>query len=130
MENTRKRTEREIADARQFGLTGFAKDLIEVMENLHRAVANLPEVSDNESDVIKNMRVGLDMTLKELQSVFSKQNITRVHPFGDPFNHDLHQAVSQVEGTDQPANTVVDVMQAGYLLNGRLLRPAMVAVSK
>ena len=120
-ENIRKRTEREIEDNTKYAVTGMARDLIAVLENLHRAEANLPEGEQRE---------GVTLIRKELEKIFEKNGIRRIEPKGEKFDHNFHQAVTQVENKEVEAGTVMQVLQAGYVIRDRLLRPAIVVVSK
>ncbi len=128
-ENTRRRSERELADMSKYAVTGFARDLVSVLENLQRALDSIPEAMIAEQPAVQNLYTGVEMTLKELISVFSRQGIQRIDPMGEKFDHNLHQAVAQIESADAPAGTVVQVLQAGYIIHDRLLRPAMVGVA-
>ncbi|MBF0162557.1 MAG: nucleotide exchange factor GrpE [Magnetococcales bacterium] len=126
MQNVRKRFERESQQARQFALEGFARDLLTVADNLERALAAVPKECSAE---LQMFREGVAMTQNELSRVFGKQGVVRIEALNAPFDPNLHQAVLQVETATAAAGTVVQEMQAGYLLNGRLLRPAMVGVA-
>ncbi len=129
-ENIRKRATRDVEEASKFAVSSFAKSLIEVAENLHRAIESIPEESRTKTSEFNTLFVGIEMTLKELSSAFEKQGITRISPFGEKFDHNLHQAVAHIETNDHAAGSIIQVMQAGYTLHGRLLRPAMVTVAK
>lgn len=126
MENLKKRVQKDLDDERKYGLTKFAKELLSVLDSLElgirAAVGDSPEVT--------KLREGSELTIKQFESVFAKFNIEAVDPLGQPFNPELHQAmVMQPSATAEP-NTVLNVFQKGYVLNGRLLRPAMVVVAK
>ncbi|MBF0371156.1 MAG: nucleotide exchange factor GrpE [Magnetococcales bacterium] len=127
MENLRKRTAREIQQARKFAVEGFSKDLLSVADNMERALTAIPESDD---DNLKNIVQGVVMIQSELNRVMGNHGITRIESMHSPFDPHLHQAVIQVEDEDAKPGTVVQEMQAGYLLNERLLRPAMVGVAK
>lgn len=129
VENVRKRGEREVADMSKYAVTGFARDLVSVLENLQRAVDSIPAEMKESQPAVKNLAMGVEMTLKELLSAFNKHGIERVDPMGQKFDHNFHQAVAQVDAPDAEAGTVVQVLQAGYTIHDRLLRPAMVAVA-
>lgn len=120
-ENIRKRSEREIEDNNKYAVSGFARDLIAVLENLHRAEANLPEGEQRE---------GIALIRKELEKIFEKNGIRRIEPKDEKFDHNFHQAVTQVENKEVEAGTILQVLQAGYVIRDRLLRPAIVVVSK
>jgi molecular chaperone GrpE len=129
-ENIRKRSERELADARKYAVTGFARDMVNVVENLQLALQNIPQ-EDREADgKLATLAEGVEMTYNELLRVFQSNNIVRIDPKGEKFNHNHHQAVAQVEDSDAEPGTVIQVLQAGYIIHDRLLRPAMVTVSK
>jgi len=127
-ENIRKRAQNEIAQARKFAIEKFATELLTVRDSLELASAT--EIDSADSEALAKMREGLELTLKQLDSVFEKFEITVVDPKGEKFNPDHHQAMAMVESAELAPNHVVDVMQKGYLLKDRLLRPAMVVVSK
>lgn len=127
-ENIRKRAQNEIAQARKFAIEKFAAELLTVRDSLELASAT--EIDSADSEALAKMREGLELTLKQLDSVFEKFEITVVDPKGEKFNPDHHQAMAMVENAELAPNHVVDVMQKGYLLKDRLLRPAMVVVSK
>ena len=128
-ENTRRRAEREMADMAKYAVTGFARDLVNVVENLQRAVAAIPAELKEAQAAVANLATGVEMTMQELLNVFERQGIKRIDPMGQKFDHNLHQAVAQIDTPDAPAGTVVQVLQAGYTIHDRLLRPAMVGVA-
>lgn len=130
LENLRKRTQRELEDNARYAVTGFARDMVEVLENLTRASESIPPASRETNDLLKNLGEGVDMTLSELLKIFERYGIKRINPIDQKFDHNYHQAVVQIERPDLPDGTVVQVVQAGYIIHDRLLRPAMVAVSK
>jgi molecular chaperone GrpE len=130
LENYRKRAEREREEMAKFAITGFARDLLSVADNLRRALESVPVDHEKPEELQKNLLEGVEITEKELLSAFKKHGIEKIEPLGQPFDHHLHQAMFEVEDSDQPVGTVVHLMQPGYSLNGRLLRPAMVGVSK
>jgi len=126
MENLKRRTQKDLEDAHKYALTGFAKELLVVLDSL---VLGL-QAATGDSEEVQKFREGSELTIKQFESAFSKYNIVTIDPMGLPFNAEQHQAVLMqvVEGAEP--NTVVSVFQKGYMLNGRLLRPAMVAVAK
>jgi molecular chaperone GrpE len=131
MENLRRRTSREIEEARRYAVTGFARDLLEVSDSLGRAVAFIPPEVREREDWAGNLATGVEMTERSLLSVFEKHKINRVEPQkGDKFDHQRHQAMFEVPTRAQPPGTVAEVMAAGYVIADRLLRPAMVGVAK
>jgi len=126
MDNLRKRSERELANAHKFALERFANELLPVKDSLEMGLAAfLEENADPDK-----LREGIELTLQMLTAAMEKSDITEVNPENESFNPDFHQAMSMQERDDVPPNTVVTVVQKGYLLNGRLIRPAMVIVSK
>lgn len=129
-ENTRKRAQRDQEETSRYAITGFARDMVSVLENLKRASESIPAPAREENELLKTLGEGVDLTLQELLNTFKKHGINRIDPDGKKFDHNLHQAVVQVERNDVPPGTVVQVIQAGYVIHDRLLRPAMVAVSK
>jgi molecular chaperone GrpE len=126
MENLKKRTRKDLEDAHKFALTSFAKELLPVLDSL---VLGLQAATGDSEDVQK-FRIGSEMTIKQFESVFAKFNIVAIDPIGQPFNPEQHQAMLMQEAEGAEPNTVVNVFQKGYMLNGRLLRPAMVVVAK
>lgn len=125
MENLRKRQARELENAHKYALDKIAMELLPVRDTLEMGVA----AAAAETEMSKIVE-GTELTLKMLTQALDKFNIVQVDPVGEKFNPDLHQAISMQEGTDKPANTVLNVMQKGYTLNDRLLRPAMVIIAK
>lgn len=127
VENYRRRADKEREDTAKYAITGFAREMLAVADNLRRALesqpADLPES-------LKAFVSGVELTERELLAIFERQGIVKVAPEGQPFNHDFHQAIFEVEDAGKPAGTVVQVLQPGYTLKDRLLRPAMVGVSK
>jgi molecular chaperone GrpE len=131
MENLRRRTQREVEDARKFAVTGFARDLLEVADNLGRALASVPPEAREQSEFMKNLVLGVEMTGRSLQSAFEKHRVRRIEPQkGEKFDHNLHQAMFEVPTADQAPGTIAQVIQGGYVIADRLLRPALVGVAK
>jgi molecular chaperone GrpE len=128
-ENTRRRAQREREDAAKYAMSGFAKDLLSAADNLRRALDSLPEEKVRD-ELTRNLLAGVAATERELLAVFERHGIRRIDPWGERFDHNFHQAIYEAERTDQPAGTIVEVLQPGYLLHDRLLRPAMVGVAK
>jgi molecular chaperone GrpE len=128
-ENTRRRAERELADMAKYAVTGFAKDLVNVLENLQRATEAIPPELKESNKAIANLALGVEMTMKELLAAFEKHGIRRIDPMGQKFDHHQHQAVAQINAPEAEAGTVVQVLAAGYMIHDRLLRPAMVGVA-
>lgn len=132
MENNRKRAERERQDAQRYAAANFARDMLEVSDNLRRAVATLKEDERAEAaDSVKAMIEGVEMTDRQLVTIFERHGIREITPQpGERFDPNLHEAMFEVPGTDQPAGTVVHVLGAGYMIGDRLLRAARVGVAK
>jgi molecular chaperone GrpE len=130
MENARKRNERQLEDAHKYAVAGFARDVLSVADNLQRALAAVPRDRRDESELISTLLGGVEAVEKSLLSILEKHNVTRIEPLGEPFDPNRHEAVFEVADGDYPAGTVAQVLQPGYLLNDRLLRPAMVGVAK
>ncbi len=126
IENMRRRHEQELEKARKYALERFAQALLPVVDSLEMGVA----AAQTENATLDKVREGTELTLKMLQGVLEKFGIEAVHPHGEPFNPELHQAMSTQESDEHAPNTVMNVMQKGYTLNERLIRPAMVVVSK
>ena len=125
MQNVRRRAQRDVESAHKFALEKFATELLSVVDNLERAI----DAIDAEDDSQKAVAEGLELTLKTFIDVLAKHNVEPVDPEGQPFDADLHQAVSMVPNGEVEPNTVINVFQKGYTLNSRLIRPAMVVVS-
>ena len=131
MDNMRKRTEREVADARIYGISNFARDILGVADNMHRAMAALDdELRAKADEPTKVLLEGVELTERELINVLEKHGVKRIEPLGQKFDPNRHQAMYEIEDASVPAGTVVQVMQAGYLIGDRMLRPALVAVAK
>jgi molecular chaperone GrpE len=129
-ENARRRAQREREDTIRYGASALAKDLLNVADNLQRALQSVPSDARESDDVIKNLVIGIEMTEKELLSAMQKQGVEKIEPLGEKFSYDKHQAMFEVPGTGKPAGTIVELMQPGYIMHERLLRPAMVGVAK
>jgi molecular chaperone GrpE len=126
MENLRRRTEREVADARAYGIAGFARDLVGVADNMRRAL----EAAGEAGTAAKALVDGVELTERELLKVLEKHGVKKFEPQGAKFDPNLHQAMFEVPDADVPAGSVVQVMQPGYMIGDRVLRPALVGVSK
>jgi molecular chaperone GrpE len=130
-ENLRRRAQREKEDAAKYAITAFARDMVEVQDNMIRALASIsPEDKAAGGDQMTMIYEGVEMTQRSLQAAFERHKIEILNPAGEKFDPNFHQAVAEIPGTDHPAGTVVDVMQTGYSIGDRLLRPAMVTVAK
>ena len=125
MQNVRRRAQRDVESAHKFALEKFATELLSVVDNLERAIGAI----DAEDESQKAVAEGLELTLKTFIDLLTKHSVVPVDPEGQPFDADLHQAVSMVPNAEVEPNTVINVFQKGYTLNGRLIRPAMVVVS-
>ncbi|MEQ5786666.1 nucleotide exchange factor GrpE [Erythrobacter sp. NFXS35] len=128
-QNVRRRLEREKDEARAYAATGFARDVLSVADNLTRAVQAIPE-SLREDEKMKGLVIGLEATQRELEKVFASHGITRIASIGLPLDPNQHQAMLEVPSADHEPGTVVQEMQAGWMIKDRLLRAAMVAVAK
>tara|TARA_R110001599_G_scaffold145321_1_gene327702 strand:- start:173157 stop:173741 length:585 start_codon:yes stop_codon:yes gene_type:complete len=126
-QNVKRRAEQDVEKARKFALEQFAKELLAVVDNLERT---LEATAGQEDDGVKPITEGVELTLKSFLDALKKFNVEAIDPQGEPFDPNLHQAMSMVENNEVEPNSVIAVMQKGYTLNGRLLRPAMVMVSK
>ena len=129
-QNVRRRAQQDVERERKFGIERFARDMLSVADNLGRALSVLPDDADAIDPALRNVIVGVQATERELQSVLERHGVTRIESLGQPFNAEFHQAMMEVEDPTVPAGTVVQELIPGYLIAGRLLRAAMVAVSK
>jgi molecular chaperone GrpE len=129
VENIRRRAERERADAAKYGASNLAKDLVNVADNLRRALDSVPEGQAGD-ELMRTLLQGVAATERELLGAFERHGIRRLDPKGERFDHNLHQAMFEVENSGQLPGTVVQVLQPGYVMHDRLLRPAMVGVAK
>ena len=127
-ENVRRRAERQQAEAIAYGIMGFARDLLPVSDNLDRALKAAAGGSSEEGAV--SFIEGVDVTRRELRAVLEKNGVTKIEPQGEKFDHNFHQAMGEIEHPEAASGTVAEVIQPGYLLRDRLLRPAMVLVAK
>jgi molecular chaperone GrpE len=131
MENLRKRTSREVADARTYGITGFARDVLDIADNLQRALDALPgEARDAADPGLKALIEGVELTERSLLNTLEKNGVKKFDPSGGKFDPNFHQAMYEVPDPSVPAGTVVQVMQSGFMIGERILRPALVGVSK
>jgi molecular chaperone GrpE len=126
MENLKKRTQKDVEDAHKYALNSFAKELLPVLDSLELGL----QAATGDSEEVKKFREGSELTIKQFETVFTKFNVLTLDPMGQAFNAEQHQAVLMQEVEGATPNTVVNVFQKGYMLNGRLLRPAMVVVAK
>ena len=129
-ENLRKRTIKEIADAKKYSHLSFVRDLVSSVDNLQRALEAVPDDKSQLSEPIKNLVIGLEIVEKEVLNTFEKHSLKQINPIGEKFDYNIHQAMFEVPTTDKDPGFVVEVSQKGYLLHDRLVRPAMVGISK
>jgi molecular chaperone GrpE len=131
MENLRKRTEREVAEARLYGIAGFARDIVAAADNLHRALGTVgPERREQLDPQVKALIEGVELTERELLKVLEKNGVKKFSPVGEKFDPNVHQAMYEVQDADVPPGHVAQVIQAGYMIGDRMLRPALVGVAK
>jgi molecular chaperone GrpE len=131
MENLRKRTSREVADARTYGITGFARDILDIADNLQRALDAVPaEMKATADPALKAFIEGVELTERSLLNTLEKNGVKKFDPSGEKFNPNFQQAMYEVPDTSVPSGTVVQVVQAGFMIGERVLRPALVGVSK
>ncbi|MCW2244619.1 molecular chaperone GrpE [Azospirillum fermentarium] len=130
MENTRRRAQRDREDAIKYAVAGFAKELLPVADNLRRALEAVPADGREKDEILKSLAVGVEATERQLLAAFDRGGIKKLEPLNEVFDPNFHQVMFEIENTGKPAGTVVQVLQAGYTLNGRLLREAMVGVAK
>ena len=128
-QNVRRRAEKDVADARAYAATGFARDILSVSDNLERALSAIPE-DMREDDKLKGLVAGLEATKREIEKVFSQHGISRIAAVGLPLDPNQHQAMIEIPSPEAEPGTVVQEMQSGWMIRDRLLRPAMVGVAK
>lgn len=128
-QNVRRRMEKDVADARNYAATGFARDILSVWDNLSRAVEAIPD-SLREEEKMKPLVTGIEATQRELEKVFGQHGVKRVAAVGMPLDPNQHQAMIELPSTDAEPGTVIQEMQSGWMIKDRLLRPAMVGVAK
>lgn len=126
MENLKRRTQKDLENAHKYGLEKFVKELLSVIDSLELGI----QASTSDAPEVVSLREGSELTIKQFESVFAKFNVEAIDPLGQPFNPEMHQAMTMQPSADVDANTVLNVFQKGYVLNGRLIRPAMVVVSQ
>ncbi len=127
VQNMRRRCEADVEKAHKFALEKFAAALLPVMDNLERALAAVP---DSAAEQVKSLSEGVELTLKSFLETLAKFNVIQLNPLGEPFDPQMHQAITMVNNPNVVPNTVIEVMQKGYSLHGRVIRPAMVVVAK
>ena len=129
-ENVRRRAAREKEDATRYSIANFARDMLNVSDNMHRALEAVPEDARAEEGPMASLFEGVEMTERELLATLERHGIKKIEPMGEKFDHNLHQAMFEVPDSSVASGTVVQVMQSGYIIGDRLLRPAMVGVAK
>ena len=129
-ENLRKRTLKEVEHAKKYSHITFVRDLVSSVDNFQRALESVPDDNSQLSEPIKNLIIGLDIVEKEIITTFEKHNLKQIHPLGEKFDYNFHQAMFEVPTNETEPGIVVEVSQKGYLLHDRLVRPAMVGISK
>jgi len=130
MENLRRRTERDKADTAKYAVSNFARDVLTVADNIQRAIDHVPEEAAEQDADLKNFLEGIQVTERELLNVMERHGIARLDPKGERFDPNSHQAMFEVEDASVPEGTIVQVVQAGYVIAERVLRPAMVGIAK
>jgi len=130
MENLRRRTEREKSDTSRYAISNFARDVLTVGDNLKRTIQHVPAEAAAQDPALKSFLEGVEITERELLNVLERHGVSLIEPLGQRFDPNCHQAMYEVQDPDVPDGTVVDVMQAGYMIGDRCLRPALVAVAK
>ncbi|WP_230530261.1 nucleotide exchange factor GrpE [Microvirga roseola] len=131
MENLRRRTEREVADARTYAVANFARDMLNVADNVRRAIESVPEEASRTAEgAFKGLIEGIDLTERDLLKTLERHGVKKLDPEGQKFDPNLHQAMFEVPNPEVPNGTVVQVVQSGYVIGERVLRPALVGVAK
>lgn len=129
-ENVRRRGDREREETAKYAVTGFARDILPVADNLGRALAAIAPDARGKDSSLDALIAGIELTDRELKAIFERHGIRRIDPIGERFDHNFHQAMMEVEDATKAPGTIVQVLQTGYVIRERLLRPAMVAVAK
>ncbi len=130
MENVKKRAKQEIEKNFKFAISGFAKDVLSVADNLKRAIESVPQENREQSDQIKNLISGVEMTQDELANILLKNGVTKIESVGKVFDPHYHQVISEVENSEEVTGTIIQELQTGYMMGDRILREAMVVVTK
>ncbi|MDH5750432.1 MAG: nucleotide exchange factor GrpE, partial [Rhodospirillales bacterium] len=129
-ENVRRRAERDKTDIAKYAIANFAREMLNVADNLRRALDSVDENQRKENEAVETLCIGVEMTEKAMLSAFEQVGIKPVEALGKRFDHNLHQALFEIEDADKPAGTVIQEIQTGYVLDARLLRPSQVGISK
>ena len=130
MENLRRRTARDVADARAYSVANFARDMLQVSDNLNRALQAIPDGAREKDTGLNALAEGVEMTERAMMAALERNGVKKIEPEGQKFDPNFHQAMFEIPNADVPSNTVQQVVQAGYVIGDRVLRPAMVGVSK
>ncbi|OLL53010.1 nucleotide exchange factor GrpE [Bartonella henselae] len=130
MENLRRRTARDVADAKAYSIANFARDMLSVSDNLNRALDAIPEGAKENDAGLKTLAEGVEMTERAMIAALERHGVQKIHPEGQKFDPHFHQAMFEIPNSDVPDNTVQQVVQAGYIIGERVLRPAIVGVAK
>lgn len=130
MENLRRRTARDVADARAYSVANFARDMLQVSDNLNRALQAIPEGARENDAGLNALAEGVEMTERAMMAALERNGVKKIEPEGQKFDPNFHQAMFEIPNTEVPSNTVQQVVQAGYVIGDRVLRPAMVGVAK
>ncbi len=129
-ENIRRRAKKDVQEASQFAITNFARDLLSVADNMNRALTSIPSEALEENEALVAIVNGVEMTARELESTLEKYKIKKINPLGERFDYNFHQAMFETKDSNKEDGTIVEVLQPGYILGERLLRPAMVGVAR
>ena len=129
-ENVRRRAQRDREEAGKYVITAFARELVGVADNLRRAITAIPPEALANDEALKNLAAGVELTERQLLTAFERFQLRKIEPLGEKFDSNLHQAMFELPAEGQPTGTVLQVLQPGYVLHDRLIRPAMVAVAK
>ena len=129
-ENVRRRAQRDREEAGKYAIAAFARELVGVADNLRRAIAAIPPEALANDEALKNLAAGVELTERQLLTAFERFQLRKIEPLGEKFDSNLHQAMFELPAQGQPTGTVLQVLQPGYVLHDRLVRPAMVAVAK
>ena len=129
-ENVRRRAQRDREEAGKYAISAFARELVGVADNLRRAITAIPPEALANDEALKNLAAGVELTERQLLTAFERFQLRKIEPLGEKFDSNLHQAMFELPAQGQPTGTVLQVLQPGYVLHDRLIRPAMVAVAK
>lgn len=127
-ENVRRRAEKDKVDASKFGVSNFARSILPVTDNLRRALDAMPQELSQTNEIVRNLMIGIEATEKELLRALESAGVQRINPMGEQFNPNFHEVMFEMDAAGQPAGTVMQVIEVGYMIHDRLLRPARVGV--